>query len=161
MTRRGGAESVCVKRRRPSIAARRNHPRAIARTAMTHGAVDVVPLLPSVQYLGRDRKRERSSELTVDFSSIDVRVDRMLAARNGPGDPGTRGHAIGEEVARLQWIVARLVGHLLAATAKGERRKAKGESDDDEERDTFAFRLSPFAFLIAFTTRVHRRSPLD
>jgi hypothetical protein len=112
-----------VQRGGPAVAARGDHAVAVAGFAVARGAVNVVALLAAVHDAGVDGEGEAVGDRAVDLAGGHEAVESQLAARHRPRDARPRRHPVGEEVARLEGVVAGLVGHLLAAGGEEQQEK--------------------------------------
>src|SRR5207253_5044326 len=95
------AQCVGVKRRRPPVAARRNHSVAVADSAVTLRTIDVVPLLSSVHHIDGDGKWKTVAVLSVGLSGGKKSGEIDLPARDRARNSRPRGHTVSEEIARL------------------------------------------------------------
>ena len=112
---------------------------AVAGPPVADRAEDVVALATALESLRSDLEGERLGRLSVDHAAVEVLVEEELAARDGPRDLRARGTAVGEERARLQRLVARLVVHVLAT---GGQREGQEECRASEPHGWYtSFRL--------------------
>ena len=125
-------------------AARRDHSVTIADTAMALRAVNVETFLPAVHDAGSDGEGEALALLTVDLPGFQIRVRHQLSPGHGARQTRPRRHSVGKEIARLERVVSRLVGHLLLAS---DQEKHRREDEHDcvqrlHHRDTEARRYT-------------------
>src|SRR5205807_9746806 len=100
-------------------------------------AVDVVALAPAREQVGRERDGQLLDRPAARLPRIERRVGVDLPARDRALDARPRRLPVGEEAARLERLVARLVVHLLPARG--------GEQQDYGKRCGQAARGPPAA----------------
>src|SRR6266404_9269949 len=120
-----------------AVAAPHDHALPRPHPVVAGRAVDVIALAPPREQVGSDRDGRLLDQPAARLPGVERRVRVELAARDRALDAWPRRLPVGEEAARLERLVARLVVHLLPARG--------GEEQDDGERRGQAARGTPAA----------------
>src|SRR5579872_4705937 len=94
---------------------------------MARRAINIEPLLSSLQYFARDLQRDSVHVLIARFSREENLIGAKLAACDGAVRNGTSGTAVGEKGARPERNVFRLILHVTAAGDSHSPEQGDGE----------------------------------
>src|SRR5207244_2657886 len=72
-----------------------------------------------------DRKRKVGDIHVVLFAGIAGLVNTQVTARNRSFHRSSRGPPVAKKIGRSEWLVARLVVHVLAATGQDQRQEPR------------------------------------
>ena len=109
------AQPIDVKRRRRPKSTSDNHPLPRADAVVTGGAKNIETFLTAQQNLSIKGQRQLLYRFVADFAGIEWLVGIQLSAGYGSLDLRARSSLILEEIAFLQRLIARLIGHFLLA----------------------------------------------
>jgi hypothetical protein len=108
------------------------HASAVSLTSVAGRAEDVEPLLTPLEERTIDGHGKRGEKRAFGILAfVESTIFAQLSSGDSALDRGSRRHAVGEEGACLQWLIARLIVHILSAgCGRDEEHTGHGQSPE-------------------------------